>query len=653
MEDLFEYTVTLHNYEDLDGFYDDMETPGGNLFIPNRAVDISLRRPISRNTNYMLTHEEAILIKNDSRVMDIELTDSIIEGITPAYIIDDVNVDRWPNYTQNSKNWGLIAHRYKSDLNNLYGSAAANSDDFTKTINNKLVTDITINSSGKNVDVLIVDGHILAGHPEYAVNPDGTGGSRVIQINWKDYALEAIGTTAGVNDYDYGAYMPDGATLKYGASHGCHVAGTVAGNTHGWARNANIYNISPYSTDNDSNKIYYSNIYDFIRAWHRNKPINPVTGRKNPTVFNGSYSSSHFFINAWRIYEINYRGTAYTYPFIEPTSRRTGFVPTDKTTWQLNPDNSLIRSNPNAPELIAKNITGGDNLSYFSNSYQFSATDINTGTLNYYYFEPYVNAPAYRSASWADVQDMITEGIIVVGAAGNASCTTAKEGTADFNNYMRIGAARNTDGSIRQYSTILYPSEYYYNRGSAPGSVTGAICVGAMESRPRAFNWATSGYLTTYRTNKTNFSQRGSRIDLYAAGRFIMSPYAPPGAGLNSFPDARNSSYYNAAISGTSMASPQVAGMCACLAEIYPNMKPAEMIEYLKYHSQKNGLTDFSRETVLNDNFSDYGLNESDNQIAFLPETRPSQKDVFPSKTFKIRKTAGRVYPRPRIRRRG
>jgi hypothetical protein len=40
-----------------------METPGGALFIPDRAVPVFDRRPVSRNTHYRLTDEEAELIK--------------------------------------------------------------------------------------------------------------------------------------------------------------------------------------------------------------------------------------------------------------------------------------------------------------------------------------------------------------------------------------------------------------------------------------------------------------------------------------------------------------------------------------------------------------------------------------------------------------
>ena len=39
----------------------------------------------------------------------------------------------------------------------------------------------------KDVDAVIVDGHVNPDHPEFAVNVDGTGGSRVNQFNWFQY----------------------------------------------------------------------------------------------------------------------------------------------------------------------------------------------------------------------------------------------------------------------------------------------------------------------------------------------------------------------------------------------------------------------------------------------------------------------------------
>ena len=69
-----EYIITLKNKSDLKKFYEEMESLGGNHHIPKREVELKDRRPLSRNTHYFLTNDEVQLLKNDERVLDIELT---------------------------------------------------------------------------------------------------------------------------------------------------------------------------------------------------------------------------------------------------------------------------------------------------------------------------------------------------------------------------------------------------------------------------------------------------------------------------------------------------------------------------------------------------------------------------------------------------
>jgi len=308
-----EYVITLHNFEELDEFYQDMETPGGNLFIPNRVVDVTHRRPVSRNTNYMLTEEEANAISQDPRVLSIEL--SIEEqGITlvplgnvPINISEETLTPTWTEgappvlwdksntiYTNVSqKNWGL--------LRCVEGSQRANwgKDTATKSFYNTL---INVTASGKNVDVVIVDGHMNPAHPEYAVNVDGTGGTRVNQYNW--FSLNPLVTYGSSSTYVYTPYIDSNGNND----HGAHVAGTAAGNTQGWAHDANIYNINPYTTDSNY-------LLDYIKVWHTNKPINPVTGIKNPTITNHSYGPTPYTYSVTDITSVRYNGTVYTGPF--------------------------------------------------------------------------------------------------------------------------------------------------------------------------------------------------------------------------------------------------------------------------------------------------------------------------------------------------
>ena len=170
---LKEWIVTLHKKEDLESFYEDMETPGGNLFIPNRAVEVANRRLISRNTHYMLTHDEAELIKSDDRVWDVELVELIEATIRPHYVINNGEFDKSWTDDASDINWGLLRH-----------SEATNRSNWGDNGTSLVTTNLTVTASGKNVDVVIVDGHIDPAHPEFAVNSDGSGGSRVQQFNW-------------------------------------------------------------------------------------------------------------------------------------------------------------------------------------------------------------------------------------------------------------------------------------------------------------------------------------------------------------------------------------------------------------------------------------------------------------------------------------
>lgn len=301
MDNLREYVVTAVDRAVLDELCKDIESEGGSLYIPNRKVDIADLRPMSRSTHYYLSDDEAALIRKDPRVLAVELTPKEL-GITPR-----------PQYTQTSEqwnksstvanthvNWGLLRCTLGQQITN-WGSDGTTSQSGT----------ITLPTTGKHVDVVIVDGFFNPAHPEYAVNADGTGGSRVIQYNWFQHNPEVTGGAAGT--YIYTPYVDAGNSQRTADNnHGAHVAGTAVGNTQGWARDANIYNLNPYSTDvNSINALY---IFDYIRAFHNSKPINPVTGRKNPTIVNNSWGYGYTIL-ASSISSVVYRGQLYSGPF--------------------------------------------------------------------------------------------------------------------------------------------------------------------------------------------------------------------------------------------------------------------------------------------------------------------------------------------------
>ena len=63
-----EYIVTLKSKDDLEDFYTEMSSNG---------FKIAKKRPISRNTHYYMTAEQAEELKKDSRVIDVAFAEEI------------------------------------------------------------------------------------------------------------------------------------------------------------------------------------------------------------------------------------------------------------------------------------------------------------------------------------------------------------------------------------------------------------------------------------------------------------------------------------------------------------------------------------------------------------------------------------------------
>jgi hypothetical protein len=491
MSQLEEFVVTCKSMEDLNSLYNDLETSGGTDAIPDRAVPVYLRRPLSQNTHYMLTLEEANALKNDPRVIGVDPVKLILASRTLNSYTQTGNFSKTPaNVTLDAsyRNWGLLrciegAQRSGWGTSNTYTTSGYTTATYTS--ENQSAT-ITIGPTGKNVDFISMDGICgVPNHPEFAVNADGTGGSRYQQYDW--YQLQSI--ASGLNT--------DGATLLTGsysyamdatisnANHGAHTAGTVAGNTCGWARDANIYQIGPLGEQGLG-----IGVWDYVRAFHKNKPINPITGRQNPTICNCSYGSALTFpttsLTLYSVVQANRRGTT-TGPF--GSSPYTPF-----TSAQLN-----------AVGMYNRTVSG----------------------------TVYTTVPYYVASDAADIAAAIADGIIIVASAGNESFFIDTPTGSDYANWF-----------VAAYGTST--SFYLWNqhKGTAPSAVPGVICVGAVDaiaSERKAYysstgprvdvyapgTWIVSS-LATVNADFGGTSVTDSRNSSYYLGRDIGTSMAAP-----------------------------------------------------------------------------------------------------------------------------
>ena len=537
------YIVTVKKGTDIESFYNDMETLGGDSRIPSRQVSCYDRRPLSRNTGYDLEDDEVESLLKDNRVLDIQSQSLADSGVNqPAWTQTSSDWDKSSTSTNTNRNWGLYRCVLGSQVSN-WGSNGISDASAT----------ITTTSSGKNVDVVIVDGHINTSHPEFAVNDDGTGGSRVQQFNWYSLTNEVTGNANGSYAYRSGTDLNNDND-----NHGMHVAGTVAGNTQGWARDANIYYVSPYD-----GQISNQYIFEYIRAWHNQKSINPDTGRRNPTIVNNSWSTTYYLPRS-SVSSIYYRGTSDT-------------------------SGSWTDSELEAYGLRSRaTINGVD----------------------------YILITQYSTAIAADIEDAVDDGIIFVGSAGNTSEKIDVPGGTDYNNYVTL-----SNGNTYSYHRgATYGAAVEFVVGGAPLSV----CVGSVSA--------------LVNESKGTYSCCGPRVNIFAPGDNIIST-------LNSgtVSDSRNSSYKLGKKTGTSMASPQVCGVLACLLEQYPNMNQSDVIDYLNQHAKGSQMTATSGGYT-----DDTDLQGADNEYLFYFKERPETGVSIPRYTYSSRNSSsnGVKYPR-------
>lgn len=526
-----EYVITA-SPETIDAVERDLEndTAANNqvdsAIIPDRPVQVANRRPGSDDqTHYWLTDEEAANIKNDPRILLVEPTIEFTEGkailpcaqdFAPFYNFNRPNAMFLVDAPGNTRNYALhICGNGKADYST---GLTSPSDDKTY----RYILD------GEGVDVIIQDDGVQVDHPEW-LDPTGTY-SRFQQVNW--YTLTGVAGT-----------MPTQFYTLAGSGHGTHVASTVAGRAFGWAKKANIYSMKVMGTG----AIDAQTSFDLIKNFHKNKPIDPRTGFKRPTIVNASWTTLGVFVLA-----------------DDP-----GFVYGVNSTY---PNYSVIKVGYRGVETAKYDYDPATNGLTGHRVGTVDATGSGAGMTAGIY---YVNAQSGSLNS--ALESCLKEGVVYVRAAGNFGHKVEETGNVDYNNYY-ITPVTSFFGFIFDSAPI------YYHRNGSPYAAN-AISVGST--------WYQS--YDGIQESRAYYSSYGSGVHVFAPGTGITAAWRKQNDGYytTNYIDPRTgnvTSHFTATISGTSMASPQVAGFLALYLQSNPQATSYDCKRWLQTFGSNTSL---------------------------------------------------------------
>lgn len=167
---------------------------------------------------------------------------------------------------------------------------------------------------------------------------------------------------------------------------------------------------------------------------------------------------------------------------------------------------------------------------------------------------PFFRMPVRVAVVDAEIEEMIDDGIHVCIAAGNAYHKVDAQGGDDYDN-----------------SVVFSGNTYNYHRGSSPQSDR-AFMVASIDS-------GHSGQPPGSDLDKVSvFSERGPGTNIFAPGSDIMSACSnEEDSSYSPAPHPVDSNFQIMNIGGTSMAAPQVAGVCAQHLQLFPDLTPAQL----------------------------------------------------------------------------
>ena len=590
------YTLAVTSPEYWSEIHDALIVDSNQDGIPDRQVTCtdSKNHSPTRGT-YELTEDEAAEIATHPHVKWIELSPTDNPEAFPepspatkrfrgnTKIYRDLSATNAPPATSPTS-----AELYRTSWAVKRVGVQTNGDSWPNVTGNPPVIndDVSYSLTGKNVDIVIHDSGVLQYHPEFMVNgqsrvndivldgpyhidpdyfttnnftytkPDGrTGITTASAEGWwenasnRSAAFQSEGTVAIPAAYTAANALGDNLDGTNGMSsgHGTACAGLAAGNYMGIAFEANIWNMPGIG---DAVSMGIEANYDLIKIWHRNKPVNTETGRKNPTVVNGSWGYQAAFDTTDSV----------SYKFRGSTGSFTGNASvTDQVTAMK--------------EGLSNQVTGA----YRSWSSSSRSSSINTAG-----------------------DELIDAGVIYVAAAGNNNQRLGVGADdPDRLNYMDDDWFSSGDPRSEFPGNACPCNHRDWMNPQGIGFDSSAdfhpvICVGAMDEF----------ILTDYSERKASYSNNGPGIDVWAPADETL---APGTNGVSSYEDYErydDSRFYDTNFNGTSAAAPVASGVIALYMQMNPGATSAQVKEWLKNRGTK--LTDKYQDEYTDDTQTTY-----------------------------------------------
>ena len=587
----------VHNY-----IINENETDG----IPNRKINCSNVQEFSlRSAIYEMSTAEAETLKTHSKVESVELNpDKYPQPRSSLSTARFGNVVAFPKPRLSRALMGTSAPIYTPSTSTTNGVRANWSQLFVDnpssepyqgnsiTPTDNVDRDINYSYTGSGVDVVVIDDGMSVLHPDfiagdgsyrvfdvildgpYKVDPaafsgytttvtiDGVNiGTRAQEARarlwWSDTtirstAYQSVGTLSIPDTYTRIHAHSKNGTNSIVNGHGTACASQIGGKHHGLAFGCNLWNIR-ISFGVGNGVLTGSTALNACTIFHKAKKVPGTIA--DPTLINNSWAFIDQTGNTYNTsYSTGYRGSTLTYT-------GTG-VPNDGNGKDFS---NLIQSNVGAARNYTWAVVKPSAAS--ANVIRYSLSEDTGG----YYLK------ADSTASSA-AENAISEGCIVLAAAGNFNQKLSDKTDTDFNNWYDTSSTY-----INRVTGVQKGFSGDHDTGKGTIRVGGVDCAVEPTDEKQA--------VAKYKIRKVSYSSNGPMIDIFSPAEATMAAaYASYESKFDAVARVDDSNYKDRAFDGTSSACPNTAAVIALYLQTHRDADQATVRTWLTGKACKTNL---------------------------------------------------------------